>query len=167
MFLPLYSPTERNDCLGNVKTSGCNHLKLSEKRTSEKFRQKSESKYRKVIFEPTQPTKLGNIKLNQQVGACGIYCEFCPVFALPQNRCFGCEWVNDQYRKYGDSHRGCSFWECAKEKGSECCYQCKEFPCKTHYDPEKAVYTKQALDSWKKLRETGITFEKKETQPNP
>ena len=33
-----------------------------------------------------------------------------------------------------------------------------KFPCKTHYDPKEAVYTKQALDMWKELEEKGFTF---------
>jgi len=27
-----------------------------------------------------------------------------------------------------------------------------------HYEPKEAVYTKQALDMWKELEKTGMTF---------
>jgi hypothetical protein len=61
-------------------------------------------------------------------------------------------------RKSRESHKGCAFFECAQTKNVECCFQCKKFPCKIHYDPKEAVYTKQALDMWKKLQKTGLTF---------
>jgi len=46
--------------------------------------------------------------LNEQIGACGIYCGFCPVFRLEQNRCFGCEWLDRQLKKSG-KQKGCVF----------------------------------------------------------
>jgi hypothetical protein len=30
-------------------------------------------------------------RLNEQIGACGVYCGFCAAFRLEQNGCFGCE----------------------------------------------------------------------------
>jgi hypothetical protein len=96
--------------------------------------------------------------LTEEIGACGVCCGFCPVFRLEQNRCFGCEWVSEQLRRTRENKRGCVFWECAQKKNVVCCFQCEEFPCKTHYDSEEAVYTKQALDMWKELKETGFTF---------
>jgi hypothetical protein len=35
---------------------------------------------------------------------------------------------------------------------------CSEFQCETHYDPKEAMYTRQALDMWKELKKTGLTF---------
>jgi len=96
--------------------------------------------------------------LNKQIGACGIYCGYCPTFRLEQNRCFGCDWVSKKLRKARESKKGCSFWECCQDKNVKCCFQCKEFPCKMHYEPKEAVYTKQALDMWKELEEKGFTF---------
>jgi len=61
-------------------------------------------------------------------------------------------------RKARETHRGCIFWECAQNKKVECCLLCIEFPCKTHYNPKEAVYTRQALDMWKELGKTGLTF---------
>jgi hypothetical protein len=61
-------------------------------------------------------------------------------------------------RRSRESKKGCVFWECAQNKKVECCLMCKEFPCETYYDPKEAVYTKQALDTWKELRKTGLTF---------
>jgi len=61
-------------------------------------------------------------------------------------------------RRCRESKRGCVFWECAQKRKVECCLTCKEFPCETHYDPKEAVYTKQALDMWKELKKTGLTF---------
>ena len=68
-------------------------------------------------------------------------------------------------RKTRESKKGCVFWECTQDKNAECCFQCKEFPGKTHYDPEHAVYTKQALDMWKELAVTGLTFGGKRKEP--
>jgi len=75
-----------------------------------------------------------------------------------QNRCFGCDWVSKKLRKVRESKKGCSFWECCQDKNVKCCFQCKEFPCKKHYNSKEAVYTRQALDMWKKLGKTGLTF---------
>jgi hypothetical protein len=61
-------------------------------------------------------------------------------------------------RKSRESHKGCIFFECAQTRNVECCFQCNDFPCETHYNPEEAVYTKQALDMWKELSKTGLTF---------
>jgi len=57
-----------------------------------------------------------------------------------------------------ENKRGCVFWECAQEKGVENCLKCQDFPCETHYDPKEAIWTKQALDMWKELGKTGMTF---------
>jgi hypothetical protein len=61
-------------------------------------------------------------------------------------------------RKIRATKKGCVLWECAQNKKVECCLICKDFPCKTHYDPKEAIYTKQALDMWKELKRTGLTF---------
>jgi hypothetical protein len=96
--------------------------------------------------------------LEEHVGACGVSCGFCPTFRLEKNRCFGCKWANGMLRKSRENQKGCVFFECAQTKNVECCFQCNEFPCKIHYDPKEAVYTKQALNMWKKLAKTGLTF---------
>jgi len=109
----------------------------------------------KIIAEPKDRSVYGDGKLREQIGACGIYCGFCPVFNLEQNRCFGCEWLDKQLKKRG-KHEGCVFWECTQNRNLKCCFQCKEFPCKTHYNPKRSVYTRGSLNSWKKLAKTGI-----------
>ena len=96
--------------------------------------------------------------MNEHIGACGVYCGFCKAFRLDKNRCLGCEWANRLLRKARENQKGCIFFECTQSKGVKCCFQCKEFPCKTHYDPKEAVYTKRALDMWKELAKTGLTF---------
>jgi len=93
------------------------------------------------------------------VGVCGIYCEYCPVYRLKQKNCLGCDWVNEQLRRSRESHKGCAFWECAKEKNVKCCFLCREFPCPLHYGRE-AVYTPEALNMWKELMEKGFSFGK-------
>jgi hypothetical protein len=57
-----------------------------------------------------------------------------------------------------ENKKGCVFWECTQEKGVENCLKCQDFPCETHYDPKQAIWTKQALDMWKELAKTGMTF---------
>jgi hypothetical protein len=96
--------------------------------------------------------------LEQQIGACGIYCGCCKTFTRAQDRCLGCNWANKLLRKAREDHNGCVFWECVQGREIRSCLECGEFPCKTHYDNKEAVYTKQALDMWKKLEETGLTF---------
>jgi hypothetical protein len=91
------------------------------------------------------------------VGACGIYCQQCPVFTLRENRCFGCGWLNGKLRQFTKGHKGCSFWECAQARGLESCFLCGEFPCQLHYGKE-GVYTEQSLETWKKLMRTGRVF---------
>ena len=96
--------------------------------------------------------------VDNQIGACGVFCGHCEVFKHKEYRCFGCNWANRMLRKSRESKKGCVYWECTQKKGLECCFTCEEFPCKTHYDIKEAVYTKQILDSWKELRRTGLTF---------
>jgi hypothetical protein len=117
----------------------------------------------RVMVELVELVMIGrDPRLKDPVGVCGVYCGFCPTFRLDRNRCFGCNWVSEQLRKTRETHRGCIFWECAKNKKVESCFLCKEFPCKTHYDSNEAVYTRQALDMWKELKETGFDFEETE-----
>jgi len=97
--------------------------------------------------------------LSIKAGVCGIYCGYCPIYKREQKNCFGCEWVNEQLRKFRESHKGCAFWECAKEKNVKCCFLCKDFPCQLHYGKE-AVYTQEALSMWKELMEKGFIFGK-------
>jgi len=97
--------------------------------------------------------------LSIKVGVCGIYCGYCPIYKRERKNCFGCEWVNEQLRKFRESHKGCAFWECAKEKNVKCCFLCKDFPCQPHYGKE-AVYTQEALTMWKELMEKGFIFAK-------
>jgi hypothetical protein len=96
--------------------------------------------------------------LERQVGACGIHCGSCPTYRLDHDRCYGCDWANEMLRRSRENRKGCGFWECAQNRKVECCLMCSEFPCETHNDPKEAVYTKQALDMWKELRKTGLTF---------
>jgi len=96
--------------------------------------------------------------MQRQVGACGIHCGSCPTFRLDHDRCHGCDWANEMLRRSRETKKGCVFWECAQNRKAECCLMCEKFPCETHYDPKEAVYTKQALDMWKELKKTGLTF---------
>ena len=98
--------------------------------------------------------------MNEDVGVCGLFCSFCKLFRRKNNRCFGCDWVNKQLKKVRDTHRGCVFWECARDKKVECCLLCDDFPCKIHYESEEAVYTKYLLDMLKEMDKTGYTFQK-------
>jgi len=98
--------------------------------------------------------------LNASIGACGIFCELCPIFTLKENRCFGCDWINDKKRQIRKTHKGCCFWECAQERNLKSCFLCKEFPCLLHYDKKDAVYTEQSLQTWKELMKSGIVFQK-------
>ncbi len=88
-----------------------------------------------------------------QIGACGICCEYCPIYRREEKRCLGCEWSNEQLRKSG--YEICAFWKCSKGKGVKCCFLCEEFPCQLHYG-KKAIYTPEALNIWKKLKERGF-----------
>ncbi|MCK4313849.1 DUF3795 domain-containing protein [Candidatus Bathyarchaeota archaeon] len=97
--------------------------------------------------------------MNIEVGICGVYCGYCPVFKREEKRCLGCEWVNKQLRLSRESHKGCAFWECAKEKNIKCCFLCEKFPCQLHYGKE-AVYTPETLQMWKELIEQGFIFSK-------
>ena len=96
--------------------------------------------------------------MRQQIGACGVHCGSCPTFKLDHDRCLGCDWANKMLRKSRESKKGCTFWECVEDKDVECCFSCDEFPCQTHYDQKEAIYTRQALDMWKELKKTGLTF---------
>jgi len=72
------------------------------------------------------------------IAVCGVYCGSCPVFSV---KCPGCS--RDPRSKE------CALFSCAAQRGVRRCFQCGEFPCPTHY--EKGIYTKQALDSWKRM----------------
>lgn len=98
------------------------------------------------------------IDLKKDIAACGIHCGSCKAFRLEHNRCYGCDWANEKLKEVRESHRGCVFWECAQNRNVDNCFLCKEFPCKTHYDSKEAVYAKQALDMWKQLGKTGLSF---------
>jgi hypothetical protein len=89
--------------------------------------------------------------LGAEAAACGICCRYCPVYELKEKGCEGCDWVNDKLRKVRESHEGCAFWECAKEKNVKCCFLCSEFPWKLHYGKE-AIYASEALNMWKDHR---------------
>jgi hypothetical protein len=39
---------------------------------------------------------------------------------------------------------------CATDKDVKCCFECREFPCETHYRKDM-VYTRESLDNWKEL----------------
>lgn len=84
-----------------------------------------------------ESNSLSRLKL-ELVSVCGIYCGFCPVFKV---KCPGC--LKDPHSKE------CAIYICASKKAVRCCFQCTEFPCRTHH--EKGIYNKQALDNWKKM----------------
>jgi len=96
--------------------------------------------------------------VSQKIGACGVFCGACEVFRHAEYRCYGCNWANRMLRISRESKKGCIFWECTQNKKVKCCFMCEEFPCQIHYDSREAVYAKQVLDSWKKLRKSGLTF---------
>jgi len=75
-------------------------------------------------------------------GACGIYCELCPLFR--DEKCDGCFKRNKWYKP------ACQLFLCATGKGIKCCFECREFPCQTHYKKDM-VYTQESLNNWKEL----------------
>jgi hypothetical protein len=75
-------------------------------------------------------------------GSCGIYCELCPLFR--DEKCEGCLKRNQWYKP------ACSLFLCATDRGKKCCFECTEFPCKTHYG-KGMVYAKESLNNWKEL----------------
>jgi len=90
-------------------------------------------------------------------GACGIYCELCRLYH--DAKCEGCSKRNEWYKP------ACRLFSCSTSKGLECCLECKEFPCETHYR-ENMVYTKESLNTWKEMmskpREYFIQIKKQE-----
>lgn len=70
-----------------------------------------------------------------KIGTCGLACGKCPVFK--KGKCPGCQ-PNDF----------CPLPKCAKEKGVELCFDCKEFPCDKSYNGGPIV--KELLDHYKK-----------------
>jgi len=75
-------------------------------------------------------------------GACGIYCELCPLYC--DEKCEGCFERNQWYKP------ACPLFLCTTDKSVKCCFECREFPCETHYR-EDMVYTRESLDDWKEL----------------
>jgi len=57
-----------------------------------------------------------------------------------------------------ENKKGCVFWECTQDKKVDNCLKCHDFPCETHNDPKEAIWAKQAVDMWKELGKTGVTF---------
>ena len=64
-----------------------------------------------------------NEELNKWHAPCGIYCKRCP--GAEVYNCNGCRAQEGCIRKYPE----CQTYECVKSKGSEFCYECKDFPC--------------------------------------
>jgi hypothetical protein len=102
---------------------------------------------------------------SQEVGACGIFCGLCKIFRRTEYKCHGCNWANKMLKLSREDGKGCVFWECTQNKKVECCLICDEFPCQIHYNKKEAVYTKHALDEWKKLYKGGITFGGRNSNP--
>jgi len=83
---------------------------------------------------------------------------YCTVNAFGARGCFGFNWANKKLKEARESHAGCVYWECARNRNIDNCFLCKEFPCKATYDSKEAVYTKQALDMWKEMGKTGWPY---------
>ncbi len=71
---------------------------------------------------------------NQIIGVCGIACFKCNKFI--NNECKGCS------PKITEDI--CPLPKCAKNKGMEFCFDCNEFPCKSHYND--GPFNKEVLD---------------------
>lgn len=71
---------------------------------------------------------------DKKIGVCGLACFKCPIFV--RKECPGCR-----------PNEFCPLPECAKEKGVELCFECKEFPCKLNYG--KGPIVKELLDHFK------------------
>ena len=69
-----------------------------------------------------------------KIGICGITCGKCPEYTA--KRCPGCR-----------PNEICPLPACAKERGLDFCFQCKDFPCKLNY--EKGPIVSELLDYWK------------------
>lgn len=71
------------------------------------------------------------------IGVCGLACSECPKFKADE--CFGCS-----PKIPADI---CPLPSCAKERGINLCFKCKEFPCKKNY--KKGPIVSELLDYWK------------------
>lgn len=70
-----------------------------------------------------------------KIGVCGVACCKCHKYIKKQ--CLGCQ-----------PNEFCPLPKCAKEKGVEHCFDCKNFPCKLNY--EKGPIVSEMLDYWRK-----------------
>lgn len=55
----------------------------------------------------------------QIISYCGICCSLCPGYRA--KTCPGCKQLKE-----------CKIVQCAESKKQECCFLCKDFPCKLH-----------------------------------
>ena len=76
---------------------------------------------------------------NLKIGVCGIACFKCPKYISKE--CPGCR-----------PNEFCPLPECAKNKGVNLCFECKDFPCKLNY--EKGPIVKELLDFFKGKEES-------------
>ena len=60
-------------------------------------------------------------KEKQLISYCGICCSLCPAFR--EEKCPGCQKLLALYGR-------CKIAKCARSKNIECCFLCKDFPCK-------------------------------------
>lgn len=90
---------------------------------------------------------------NNLLGPCGIFCGYC--LAYKKGVCLGCRYQAD--KRLADGVKNwCPLLSCSEKKGVTECSDCKEFPCKTHYDPDNDgmytwVYIKYLRDQIKPL----------------
>lgn len=69
-----------------------------------------------------------------KIGVCGIVCF--KYQRYKSKKCHGC-----------GPNEFCPLPECAKNKGLNLCFECKEFPCNLNY--EKGPIVKEVLDLFK------------------
>ncbi len=75
---------------------------------------------------------MANDKL--KIGVCGLVCSKCPKYVTKE--CSGCQ-----------PNEVCPLPVCAKGKGLDYCFDCKEFPCQKNY--KKGPIVSELLDHWK------------------
>jgi len=70
-----------------------------------------------------------------------LSCGHTTVFGLA---CFKCNKFKEEKCPGCEPNEFCKLPECAQNKDVECCFECKEFPCKLNY--EEGPLQKDVLD---------------------
>lgn len=96
---------------------------------------------------------------------CGLYCAACPSYMATQRgdckelglvECKGCK--SDTLT--GEWCKDCALKKCAREKGLDFCYECKEYPCESleNFKTDKMYpYHGEVYDYMKSIKKLGKT----------